>query len=103
MTQSTQSLRFHIGQSKDASSTHPMRFDLPPNALIRVKLWAIARQQIQTQLSLIALNLLGNFSRFMDGMTIPNQKDDFRTSNHQTVQKPADPFRVQSFLFNNKH
>jgi len=102
MTQSTQSLGFHVGESKNTRSPHPMRFNLPPNAFARIQLRTIPGQQVHAQLSLVAPNFFGDFGGFMVGVAIPNQKYGLRASHHQAVRESADHFPVQSAFFNHK-
>jgi len=102
MTQSTQSLGFHVGEGKNAGSPQPMRFHLPPNAFARIQLRTITGKQIHAQPSLIAPNFFSHFARLVVGMAIPNQKNGLRASSHQAVQKSANHFRIQSAFFDHK-
>src|SRR3990172_7005112 len=102
MMQSTQRLRFHVRESENTSAPHPVRFHLSPDTFIRVQLRTVPGQQVQTQLSLITPNGFRNLAGFVDGMSVPNQKNRLRAPNHQAVQKSADNFRIQSALFNHK-
>jgi hypothetical protein len=102
MTQSTQSLGFHVGESKNASSPQPVRFNLSPNAFARIQLWTIAGQQVHAQSSLIAANFLGDLAGLVGRMAIPNQENGFQVFHHQAVQKLADHSPIQFALLNHK-
>jgi hypothetical protein len=80
MTQSTQSLGFHVGESKNASSPQSVRFNLSPNAFARIQLRTVAGQQIHAQLSLIALKFLGDLAGLIGRMAIPNHKNGLRAA-----------------------
>src|SRR4030042_1568904 len=102
MTQSTQSLGFHVGESKNASSPQSVRFNLSPDAFARVQLWTIARQRVHAQSSLIAPNFLGDLAGLVGRVAIPNQKNGLRASNHQAIQKSAHHFPIHSGFFDHK-
>ena len=89
MSQSTQCFGFHIRETENASSPQAMRLHLSPNALTRIQFRTIPGQPIHAQIPPVASDFSGYFARLMGRMTIPNQKDRFRSPNHQTIHKSA--------------
>jgi hypothetical protein len=94
MAQSTQCLRFHVGESKDGNPPQPVRFNLPPDAYGRIQLWAIALKEKHVQLSLIALNFLGHLVGLVSRMATPNQENGPRVANHDPID-PSDHVPIQ--------
>jgi hypothetical protein len=102
MTQSAQSLGFHVGERENTCSPQSVGFHFPPNAFIWIQLRTVSGQDEQAQISLILSNRFCNFAGFVHGMPIPNQKNRLRSPYHQAVQKAADHVRIQIILFNHK-
>src|SRR4030042_4462516 len=102
MTQSAQSLGFHISERKNTRSPQSVGFHFTPNALIRIQLRTVSGQDEQAQFSLIPSNRFCNFAGFVRGMPIPNQKNRLRSPYHQAFQKTADYVRIYLILFNYK-
>ena len=86
----------------DAGTAEPVRFDFPPNPFAGIQLRTIPGEQIQAQLTFVALDRLLDLSGFVRRMTIPDQKDGGFASHHQPVQKAANDLGIQPFLFNHE-
>ena len=102
MTQSTQSLGFHISKCEDARSSEAVGFHLAPNAFPRIQFRTIARQPIEAQLPPVAPDFLADLIGLMSRVAIPNQKHGSRGSNHQAIQKPTHHFAIYSAFFNHE-
>ena len=102
MTQSTQSLGFHISECENACSSEPVSFHLAPNAFPRIQFRTVARQQVHAQLPLVAPDFLADLLGLMRRVAIPYQKHGPRDSNHQTIQKPTHHFPIHSTFFNHE-
>src|SRR5512143_1533332 len=89
MAKRAHSLGFHVRETENPGSPHAMRFHLSPYTFARVQLRAIPGEKMDTQPPLIGAYLLRYFPRLMRGMAVPNQKNGFCPSHHQTVQESA--------------
>lgn len=51
---------FHVGKGENAGAAEPVRFDFPPDPFAGIQLRTIPREQIQAQLTFVALYPLGH-------------------------------------------
>jgi hypothetical protein len=99
---SPQRLGLHVGKGENAGTSEPVRFDFPPDPFAGIQLRTIPGEQIQAQLTFVALDRLLDLSGFVHRMTIPDQKDGGFASHHQTVQKAANDIGIHPFLFDHE-